>query len=429
LPEGGEIVDEQGAPPSIVHVAQRGDTWQSIAKTYVDVTDVYFIDDLAKEIVKANLPESKRGVAPGMRLVIPQIVTEPLKSADAERLGWPDDKHVRGLYVRGDSAARGNFLWMLDGMAKRDINAIVLDVKDYDGPLTYPSKVPLAVETGATKGAPIRNYARTVRFAHKRGIRVIARVSCFEDEFMSKARPAISVRGKWGGPYGNGWLDPGNPGAQDYILALVKEALDNGVDEIQLDYVRYPVLAIKNADFHVDTKANPKAKVEVITGFVKRVHDVTKVRGVPLSLDVFGVIAQGNPLDIDMLGQDPPTLAPECEALSPMVYPSHYSKGFYGFDEPGNHPEIVGIGTKGTLEQMQKTDRRPLAVVRPWLQAMYYKSSEYGPSYLAKEIRSAGDNGGVGWLMWNPQQDWGIPFQAVPPKRASKSAAATAKND
>jgi hypothetical protein len=412
LPQGGELVDGE-----VWHVAQKGETWESIAKAYLDLTEIYFTSDLAKEIVSSNLPEARKGVHEGMRLKIPALVEEPFKSADDERLGWPEDKQIRGFYVRGDSAARPGFIGMLTKMAARGINAIVLDVKDYDGPLTYPSKVPLAVEAGATKNAPIRSYARTVRFAHKRGIRVIARISCFEDDFMAKAKPEISVRGKWGGPYGNGWLDPQNPGAQDYILALVKEALDNGVDEIQLDYVRYPVLAIKNADFHLDLKANPSAKVDVITGFVRRVHEVTKARNVPLSLDIFGVVALGKRIDIDALGQDPPMLAPECEALSPMVYPSHFSKGFYGFEEPGNHPELVGVGTKGTIEQTQKSDKRPLAQVRPWLQAMYYKSPEYGPNYLAQEIKSAEGSGGIGWLMWNPQQDWSVPWQAVPPKK------------
>ncbi len=418
IPAGGEIVDDGTSPLSVVHVAKKGDTWQSIAKAYLDLTDVYFDADLAKEIVNANLPDAKKGVLEGMRFKIPHLLDVPYKTGDAERLGWPEDKQIRGFYVRGDSAARAGFLSMLDHMAERRINAIVLDVKDYDGPLTYPSKVPLAIEVGATKNAPIADFARTVRFAHARGIRVVARVSCFEDELMAKAKPEISVRGKWGGPYGNGWLDPNNPGAQAYLLDLVKEAMDNGVDEIELDYVRYPVLAIKNADFKLDPK-NPLAKVEVITGFVKKVHETTKARNVPLSLDIFGVVAHGNHLDIDMLGQDPMMLAPECEALSPMVYPSHYNKGFYGFEEPGNHPEIVGIGTKGTLEQMAKrggSDTRPLAVVRPWLQAMYYKSSEYGPNYLAQEIKSAAESGGVGWLMWNPQQDWSIAYQAVPKK-------------
>ena len=79
---------------------------------------------------------------------------------------------------------------------------------------------------------------------------------------------------------------------------------------------------------------------------------MTQARHVPLSLDVFGVIALGKRVDIDALGQELSVLAPECEVLSPMVYPSHYSKGFMGFDEPGAHPELIAVGTKGSLDQI-----------------------------------------------------------------------------
>jgi hypothetical protein len=130
---------------------------------------------------------------------VPHLVQAPFKSADDERLGMPPV--TKGLYIRGGTAARPFFLFILDQMAKRDINAIVLDAKDYDGPITYPSKVPLALETGAAKGPPLRDLARTIRFVHTKGIRVIMRVSCFNDEFMSKAKPDLAVQSKWGKPY------------------------------------------------------------------------------------------------------------------------------------------------------------------------------------------------------------------------------------
>jgi len=97
-----------------------------------------------------------------------------------------------------------------------------------------------------------------------------------------------------------------------------------------------------------------------------------------------------------------------------------------GFEIPGNHPELVGVGTKGTVAQIDgaspaspergphQTDHRTL--VRPWVQAMYYESPDYGPQYLAKELRSAEENGASGWLMWNPQQEYGTAWAAVPPK-------------
>jgi hypothetical protein len=221
----------------------------------------------------------------------------------------------------------------------------------------------------------------------------------------------MSVQAKWGKPYKIGWLDPSNEQVQAYVMDLVTESIDAGADEIQLDYVRYPVLGIQGAEF--DLERRKLTKKVVIRDFVRKVHALTQARHVPLSLDIFGVVAEGKPEDIDMLGQDPPMLAKECEALSPMAYPSHYRTGYQGFEIPGNHPEIVGIATRKLIAQLH--GHSPLAVVRPWVQAMDYHSPEYGPAYLAAEVHSSERAGGVGWLMWNPGQTYTVAWTALPP--------------
>jgi hypothetical protein len=338
-------------------------------------------------------------------------------------MGWPKDAALRGVYVRGSTAGGKGYTKLLDKLAEHGMNAIVLDSKDVDGLLTYKSRVPLAVETGATEHAPIADLPKTVREAHARGIRVVMRVSCFHDEWMQHHKgKEMSVRGKWGGIYPLGWLDPSNEMAHGYIIDLAKEAMDAGADEIELDYVRYPVIAVKNADFKL--AALGKTKPEVIRDFVREVHAVTKPRGVALSLDIFGIVADANRADIDGLGQDVALLAPECEVLSPMVYPSHYAKGYMGFDIPGNHPELVGRGTKGVIAQLPSPTTKPQTLVRPWVQAVAFESPDYGPQYLASELRSAQDNGSSGWLMWNPSQDYGTAWAAVP-KKATKTEVAS----
>jgi hypothetical protein len=410
MPDGGEIVDRPGTPVGVTHKAREGDTFGKIADAYVDFSEIYLIRDLQKALAQASGRGEGGGPKPGESIAIPSIVTRAPKSADEERLGWPEDRSLRGLYVRGGTAATPLYTGLLDRMAARGMNLIVLDAKDYDGLVTYPSKIPLVIETGAAKDAPIRDMARTVRFAHAKGIRVAMRVSCFEDEYMSKAKPELAPIAKWGRPYRNGWMDPANEGARAYILAMVKEAIDFGVDEVQLDYIRYPVLGIKGADFD-KTKGKTK-KTTIIRDFVREVHAVTKARNVQLSLDIFGVVADGAREDIDMLGQDPVMLAQECEALSPMVYPSHYRAGYQGFDIPGNHPEIVGIGTKRILAQIHKFQKQ--VVVRPWLQAVEWNSPEYGPQYVASEVKHATSAGSKGWLMWNPAQTYTVTWTAIP---------------
>ena len=350
------------------------------------------------------------------------LIPRPPRASPAPRgrLGWPKDVALRGVYVRGATAGGHNYTKLLDRMVEHGMNAIVLDAKDTDGILTYDSKLPLAVETGATEHAPIGDLPKTVREAHERGIRVVMRVSCFHDAGMRHHKgKEMSVRGKWGGIYPIGWLDPASEMAHKYLIDLAKEAMDAGVDEIELDYVRYPVIAVKNADFKL--AALGKTKTEVIRDFVKEVHAVTKARRIPLSLDIFGIVADGNRADIDGLGQDVALLGPECEVLSPMVYPSHYAKGYMGFEIPGNHPELVGRGTKGTVAQLDNAAVKNGTLVRPWVQAVSFESPDYGPQYLAAELKSAVQNGSSGWLMWNPSQDYGTAWAAVPKAVAGES--------
>src|SRR4029079_13857899 len=111
----------------------------------------------------------------------------------------------------------------------------------------------------------------------------------------------------------------------------------------------------------------------IIRDFVKRVHAVTSESNVALSLDVFGVAATGDPNDILYLGQHIPTVAPEADAISLMSYPSHYSKGYMGFAEPGEHPEVVGIATTAAVKQLKPTGAA--TIFRTWLQAFPLRSS------------------------------------------------------
>lgn len=418
LPAHGSLMGGQ-----VTHHIQKGDSWRSIADAYLDLTSVYAAEDLAKAIVKENLPESKRGPMPGTEVTIPFILDHAPKKGS---IGLPADGVVKGLYVRGVTAGGHGYPAFLDRVASHGMNAIVLDVKDFDGILTFPSRVPLANESGAVHKPPMRSYARAVRFAHDRGLRVVARVSCFNDAHMAKAHPSMAIRGVSGHVYHNGWLDPKNETAQQYIIDLAKEAMDNGADEVQLDYVRFPVIGMKNIDYGLDTIANPEAKVEVITSFVERVHKVTHGRGTPLSLDVFGVIAFGKVTDIRNLGQDPSELAKHAEFLSPMVYPSHFDAGFMGLDAPADHPELVGMGVRHMNEEIDEHEvRAPRARIRPWVSAMRHTASNYGASYIQEEIRTSDRHGGSGWLLWNPGQVYDVAWSALPrsgpevgPKRA-----------
>jgi hypothetical protein len=404
LPPGGALEGgDHGAPPRVVHTVSAGDTARSIADAYVGLTQIYDAKDLAAGLGKGSLEL-------GTHVEIPRLITEVPPDPEKSRLGWPEDRALRGVFVTGAYAA---IRWVdtLDKLAERGLNAVVLDGKDYEGPVNYPTEVPVAVETKAYVRPNIPDLARAIRFAHARGIRVIMRIACFHDPWAAKRASRLSLMGNWGGPFPMGWLDPTNVEAQDYIIGLAKEQLAAGADEIQLDYVRFPV---QSKSINAVVMPRPDgSRARANRDFIKRVHEVTQAAGVPLSLDIFGVTATGDQSDIDKLGQDIGTIGGEAEALSPMVYPSEYSVGYRGWDQPGNHPEIVGIGTKGAVAKL-KAGKHDKTIIRSWLQASSYKATNYGPQYILKEAKSAEANGGVGWLLWSPGCDYWAAWRAFP---------------
>jgi hypothetical protein len=410
LPPGGEV-EEDGPTLGVTHTVQKGDSARSLAVAYIDLTTVYNENELMLSLSKAPL-------IVGKKVRIPSIVSEVPKTGDAARLGWPseDAGSLRGIYANSTMAGAPSFPKTLELMAGRGMNALVIDVKDVTGFFTYPSKIPLAVEVQANKHATVSNFERIVRAAHARGIRVVARVACFRDENIGPRKHDLAVQKKGGGPHVApskiiDWLDPQNEQVQQYLLDVVDEALAFGVDEIQLDYVRYPTEGIWDADF----KLKEKKPADVITGFVKRVHEHTQKASAALSLDVFGVVAWRDPRDIAATGQDVRLLAPHIEALSPMVYPSHFADGFMGYAKPGDHADVVAVGTKRALEEIKASGTK--VVVRPWVQAFPWKTTSFGPQYIADQIKEAKNGGGVGWLAWNSGGEYGATFYAVPAKK------------
>ena len=407
LPPGGSL---EGDPVKVKHTLQKGDTPQSVAKAYLPISDIYYPLDLANAIVKAN-----KGFA-GV-IEIPHIV--PKAFADdpkTERLGWPADKALKAVFVTG-SYHGVRWVDTLDKSAEHGLNAVVLDAKDYEGGVNYPSKAKIAIETNATKVTFIPDLARAIRFAHWRGIRVIMRIPCFHDPWAQDHALRLAIKGKWGGPFKMGWMDPMNEEARAYIIELVQEQVDAGADEVQLDYIRFPV--------HPGTDKAvlpPKAdRQEAIRQFVHNVHEVTSKQGVPLSLDLFGVVTQDDPLDQQLLGQDIGVLAPECEAISPMIYPSHYSRNYAGFEHPGDHAEIHGWAVKGGVAKLPAGST---TVIRPWLQAFPQDSPHFGMKYVADAAKFSDGNGGVGWLMWHPGCEFSSVWAAFPKRKTATTAVA-----
>lgn len=321
---------------------------------------------------------------------------------------------VRGIYINAHAAGSTRGDELVDALVAAGGNAIVFDVKDRLGRLSYTSEVALARSIGASKEATIGQPLERVGAWRARGLYVIARLTCFHDARLAEQRGDLaplsrSGAGVWSEKGTPNWVDPSRPEVQQYLIDLALEVAAFGVDEIQLDYVRFPTEGnLADAVFAFDPKALPKA--DVITGFVRRMRAALDPIGVRLSADIFGVTAWGSRADTETIGQHVDDLLAHLDVVSPMLYPSHFEDGFGRISSPVNYPYYFLY--QGCERLRQRAAARGVEV-RPWIQAFDYRVARYNAMYVTEQLYGAEDGGAQGWLLWNPRSRYEIGLEAI----------------
>lgn len=296
---------------------------------------------------------------------------------------------VFALHVTGDAAAN-RWSSMLAIAANSAVNALVIDLKDESGRVFSLTPSGAAATVGAS--TPLFDLSSRAEAAHDAGLYVIVRVVAFQDPIAARAETSWAV---WNtataGPYtkaGQWFLDPWDSDARGYALSLAEDACAMGVDEVQFDYVRFPDGYPPTARF--DGPTTEAGRKEAITGFLAEAVARLHPAGCAVAADIFGFITS-TPGD-GGIGQQLEELAQVADVLSPMLYPSHYSTGWFGFSDPNAHPyEVV---TRALADGQARIDDTP-AVLRPWIQDFYYSAPQ-----VNAEIRAADDRR-VGWMLWN----------------------------
>ncbi|MEB3330530.1 MAG: putative glycoside hydrolase [Candidatus Sericytochromatia bacterium] len=404
LPKGGEYRDGV-----IRHQVAAGDSVEAIAWGYLRMTDFYTYPKLAQAI--RNVNQANRPLKIGEWLTIPRVRQAPPKASLVKR-----DKSfpAKGIYVTGTTAG-SEMLWSLvKDLKAHGGNTVVFDAKDMSGVVSYDTAVPLARAIKAYRGGMIHDLPKMLARLHDEGIHAVARLTLFHDARLAQSKPQWALRSRrTGAPWrewGNlVWVDASRPEVQDYNLALARELIDLGVDEIQFDYVRFPAQG-DTPDVAWSTMKTQPTKHEVITAWVKRAHDAIAPTGALLSADVYGVVAWDQGIDVKITGQRLEDLGHHLDVLSPMLYPSHFYSNFDNKRYPPDHPEhFIGEGVKRTAKKTAGSG----VVIRPWIQAFPYRIRNYGPTYVARQLKANEAAQGTGWLLWNAENSYKIGFAGV----------------
>ena len=330
----------------------------------------------------------------GYREVVAEFPEDMLLDATLEPF------EVKAIYVSALTAGNDQ-LWAqtLDLIESTELNAVVLDVKDDLGLVRYDSSVPLADEIGAVDASYDLN-AR-LQELQDREIYAIARLVVFNDPLLASQRPDLAVKdvssgGVWTTWDGVAWVNSLEQEVRQYNVDLAVEAASAGFDEIQLDYLRFPTDGpIEVADY--GELLSPEVRVSAITGFLTEMRNSIAPTGSFLAVSVPGIILWDE--SDNGIGQDLDEITPLVDVVSPMIYPSHFSPGTFGFDFPNDHPyQVIRVN----LERIQERFGANAYKFRPWLQDF---SSGLGIDYGNEEVRAqidaAEELANTGWMLWN----------------------------
>ena len=309
---------------------------------------------------------------------------------------------IRALYATMNTAGNQERLDRLLATAKRaNANALVVDVKGSGGELIFD----------------LLDAKKLTRKLHGQGIYVLARIVVFQDSGMAKTNPEAMVKNKnglpgqggiWRDRRGFAWIDPAGTEAWKHVFGVAKRAIDAGFDEINYDYVRFP------SDGNMAQAAYPfwdekTPRHEIMRSFFAESQRVLKEydSDIVLSIDIFGYTFLKN--DDLGIGQRVGDALEYFDGVYPMLYPSHYLPGNFGFSNPAEHPYEVVKGTleKGLASLGDKAEgAKPK--IRPWLQ-VFDMGAVYTPAFIRAQTQATADAlapSSTSWLMWDPKNEY-----------------------
>ena len=301
-----------------------------------------------------------------------------------------ENDQIRGIYLNGylfNNPSKRESIEKI--LTNTDVNTLVIDVKTDNGHILFDTEIDEVIYLNNERIKFTKNDLQELK--EIKDIYLVGRLVVFQDPLFAKVFPDEAVfDSRLNKPYsqnGQFFLDPSSKKAQDYIINIAIESCRLGFDEIQYDYIRYPDSSSKFMQF--DTKNDFENRVNNINSFLSKSRQLLHNEGCLLSADTFGYILT-NKQD-GGIGQNLETIVENVDFISPMVYPSHYTNGSFGYQNPNEHPyEVITAALTDALDRGVDKDK-----IRPFLQGFWHSNED-----IRNNIKAASDLE-MDWLIWN----------------------------
>ncbi|MET1014390.1 MAG: putative glycoside hydrolase [Paenisporosarcina sp.] len=325
---------------------------------------------------------------------------------------YPDA--IRGVYVTGHSAGGARFNELLKLVDTTDLNAMVIDIKDDFGDLTYVPEKDSPLATLNIGNKYMKNPREVLEILEEKEVYPIARVVVFKDSALAEAKPELSFvegSGVWKNGRGEAFVNPFMKEVWDYNVQIAIEAAKMGFQEIQFDYVRFPegfetrsdTLKYGKGEYEGSNEDAVQQRVHAVTDFVAYAREQLKPYGVKVSVDIFGYSATLP--EAPGIGQNFGKISENVDVISSMIYPSHWTS-YFGIKKPDLEPyRLVQEYAKAENATLAKLKSPPIS--RPWLQdftASYLGAGnymKYGKAEVEAQIKALNEAGINEYLLWN----------------------------
>ena len=341
------------------------------------------------------------------------------KNTNENKVEYPKDG-VKGIYVTSNSTQGAKMDELVKFIKDSNLNTMVIDVKDDTGNITM--KLNTGNKQVDKNTLDIVDGKKLLKKLHDNNIYPIARIVTFKDTKLANEHPEWTFKNSDGSVWTNGkgdsFVNPFMKEVWKYDIDVAKAAAKAGFQDIQFDYVRFPEgfenqadsLTYNKGEYKNSQMSSGDQRVDTITKFLEYANKELKPMGVNVSADVFGYSALVE--NAPGIGQSFPKISKNVDAISSMIYPSHWSNGDFGLQAPDTEPYKTVNRYIQKENSLLDTLGKDKPISRPWIQdftASYLGAGnyiDYDAKAISEEVQALKDNGVNEFLLWNAGNDY-----------------------
>ena len=341
------------------------------------------------------------------------------KNTNENKVEYPKDG-VKGIYVTSNSTQGAKMDELVKFIKDSNLNTMVIDVKDDTGNITM--KLNTGNKQVDKNTLDIVDGKKLLKKLHDNNIYPIARIVTFKDTKLANEHPEWTFRNSDGSVWTNGkgdsFVNPFMKEVWKYDIDVAKAAAKAGFQDIQFDYVRFPEgfenqadsLTYNKGEYKNSQMSSGDQRVDTITKFLEYANKELKPMGVNVSADVFGYSALVE--NAPGIGQSFSKISKNVDAISSMIYPSHWSNGDFGLQAPDTEPYKTVNRYIQKENSLLDTLGKDKPISRPWIQdftASYLGAGnyiDYDAKAISEEVQALKDNGVNEFLLWNAGNDY-----------------------